>query len=218
MHVLQRPIERDRVSLDGGNRAPLGLPRIEIRGREDDLVAGPPARSVQDLYGGAARRDGLCQPGPGVLPITVEVQGPAHDHDSAVTAIIGTHAGEIFAFDVVGESDGRLARVRSGFGANLQFAVQHDPLGAQLEVLVVGEGEFAVDRQATQRRRADVEEDVLARGNGDLVACDRYLAVWPGGGIRPARLFDGGRSSFLGLNDSECADQHECWKEQNEQE
>ena len=42
-------VERDRVSADGGNGAPLGLPGIEIRGREDNLVADPPAGRVQDL-------------------------------------------------------------------------------------------------------------------------------------------------------------------------
>src|SRR5207244_13016692 len=59
-----------------------------------------------------------------------------------------------------------------GFGADFQFPVQHDPLGGQFKVSVVGEAEFAVDRQTAQRRRTDVEDHVLAFFNGDLVACE----------------------------------------------
>ena len=54
VHVVQLLVERDRVAADGGNGAPLGLPGIEIRGREDNLVADPPAGGVQDLDRGAA--------------------------------------------------------------------------------------------------------------------------------------------------------------------
>ena len=54
VHVVQLLVERDRVSADGGNGAPLGLPGIEIRRREDNLVTDPPASGVQDLYRGAA--------------------------------------------------------------------------------------------------------------------------------------------------------------------
>jgi len=46
----------------------------------------------------------------------------------------------------------RLRIVRVG-----QLAVQHDPLGGQPEVGVVREGELAVNGQAAQRRRADME-------------------------------------------------------------
>ena len=96
-------------------------------------------------------------------PITVQVQGSAHEHDPAVTAVIrSTHSTDIFVFDVVGEGNGRLARVGPGFGADFQFPVQHDPLGGQFKVGIVGEAEFAVDRQTAQRRRTDVEDDVLA--------------------------------------------------------
>ena len=78
---------------------------------------------------------GLCQLGPGVRPVAVQVQGSAHEHDPAVTAVIrSTHSTDIFVFDVVGEGNGRLARVGPGFGADLQFPVQHDPLGGQFKV------------------------------------------------------------------------------------
>ena len=214
VHVVQFLVERDRIALDGGNGAPLGLPGIEIRGREDNLVTGSPARRVQDLDGGAAGRGGLGQLGPGVLPVAVQVQGSAHDHDSAVTHTL--HG--LFIRDGVGEGNRRLARVGAGLGADFQFPMQHDPLGGQFKVGSVGEAEFAVDRQTAQRRRSDVEDDVLARGNGDLVTGAGHASVWPGGSIRPARLPGRRRSSILSLNDSEYADEQECWQEQSKKE
>src|SRR6185503_910220 len=111
------------------------------------------------------------------------VQGAAHEHDPAVNAL--TRDGrcgntDVFAFDVVGERDGRLARVGPGFGADFQFAVHHDPLGRQFQVGSVREAELAVDSHTAERRRTDVEDDVLARGNGDLVAGAGHASVWPG--------------------------------------
>ena len=47
MHVVERPIERDRIAVDGGNGAPLGLPGIEVGRGEHDLVADPPAGGVE---------------------------------------------------------------------------------------------------------------------------------------------------------------------------
>jgi hypothetical protein len=150
------------------------------------------------------------------LPIAVQIQGAAHEHDPAVAAVSRpTRSGDVFVFDVVGERNGRLACMGPGFGADFQFAVHHDPLGGQFEVSVVGEAEFAVDRHAAQRRRTDVEDDVLARGNGDRVAGARHASVWPSRRIRPARLLRRRRSSFLGVNDSEYADEQECRKERS---
>src|SRR4029077_11186266 len=121
---------------------------------------------------------GPGQLAPGVRPVTVQVQGAAHEHDAAVTAVgRSTRAGDVFVFDVVGEGNGRLACMGPGFGADFQFPVHHDPLGGQFEVGIVGETEFAVDRQAGQRRRTDVEDDVLVPGNGDLVACLGHASV-----------------------------------------
>ena len=194
VHVVQLLVERDRVAADGGNGAPLRLPGIEIRRREDDLVADPPAGGVQDLYRGAACVGRAGQLGPGVRPVTVQVQGSAREHDAAVTH--ATH--DVFALDVVGEGDGRLARVGAGFAADLQLPVHHDPLGGQFQVGVVREAEFAVDRQTAQRRRTDVEHHVLVSSNGDLVACDGHLAVGPGGRIRPVRLPGRRRSGIPG--------------------
>jgi hypothetical protein len=111
-----------------------------------------------------------------------------------------------------------LACMGPGFGADFQFPVQHDPLGDEFEVGIVREAEFAVDRQTAQRRRTDVEDYFLARWNDDLVTGARHASVWPGGRIRPARPHGRRRSSFLGLNDSEYADEQECWKERSKKE
>ncbi len=133
VHVGQLLVERDLVAADGGNGAPLGLPRIVIRRREDDLVAHPPLRGVQDLDRCAACFSGAGELGPGVGAIAVQVQGSARDHDPAIP-----HARhDVFALDVIGEGDGRLARVGAPFAANGQLPVQHDPLGGQLEVRIV---------------------------------------------------------------------------------
>ena len=145
MHEVQLLVERDRISADGGNGSPLCLPGIEIRGREDNLVADPPASGVQDLYRIAACFGCPGQLGPSVLPITVQVQGSAHEHDPAVTAVISTHSTHIFVFDVVSEGNCRLARVGFGFRANLQLPVHHDPLGGQFKIFIVCEAQFAVD-------------------------------------------------------------------------
>src|SRR5207244_2853978 len=107
VHVVQFLVQRDRISTNGGNGSPLCLPGIEIRRREDNLVANPPARGVQDLYRIAAGVGCPGQLGPGVLPIAVQVQGSAHEQDPAVNAVIrSTHATDIFVFDVVGEGNG----------------------------------------------------------------------------------------------------------------
>ena len=66
VHVVQLLVERDRISLDGGNGSPLGLAGIEIRGCEDDLVADPPAGGIQNLYRGGACGGGVGQLGPGI--------------------------------------------------------------------------------------------------------------------------------------------------------
>ena len=219
VHEVQLLVERDRISPDGGNGSPLGLPGIEIRGREDNLIADSPARGVQDFNRGAACVGGPGQLAPGVLPIAVQVQGSAHEQDAAVNAVVrSAHSTDIFVFDVVGEGNGRLAGMGPGFGADFQFPVQHDPLGGQFKVGIVGEAEFAVDRQTAQRRRTDVEEHILVFRNGDLVASGWYLPVRPGGRIRPARLSDCRRSGILSLNDSEHAAEQECGKERRKKE
>src|SRR5690606_6107965 len=119
---------------DGGNGATLCLPGIVVRRCEHDLVAYPPTRSVQHLYRGGARVGRRGKLGPGVGTVTVQVERSAREHDAAVT-----HAGhDVFALHVVGEGNGGFAVVGSRFTADRQFAVQHDPLGGQLQVGVVG--------------------------------------------------------------------------------
>ena len=78
----------------------------------------------------------------------MQVQGSAHEHDPAVTAVIrSTDSTHIFVFDVVGEGNGRLARVGGLFSPNLQLPVHHDPLGGQFKILIVCKAQFAVDRE-----------------------------------------------------------------------
>src|SRR6185436_21117356 len=113
---------------------------------------------------------GVGQLGPRVLAVPMQVQGAAHEHDPAVNALTrDSRCGntDVFAFDVVGERDGRLARVGPGFGADFQFPVHHDPLGGQFNIFVIGEAQFAVDRQTVQRLRTDIEDNVYAIVNGD---------------------------------------------------
>src|SRR5690606_13784069 len=118
---------------------------------------------------------------PGVGGGTVQVQCAAGDHDAAVT-----HAGhDLLALDVVGEGDRRLARVRAGGRADLQLAVQHDPLGRQLQVGVVGEAELADDGKAAKGGRADVQHHVHVLADDDLVTCGWHRLVRPGGWIGP---------------------------------
>ena len=138
----------------------------------------------------------------------MQVQGSARDHDPAVVTR-----------DIVGEGDGRLARVGLGFGADFQFPVHEDRLGGQLDVGFVREAEFAVDSQAAQRRRTDVEEHILAFFNGDRVPCAGHLPVRPGGRIGPELLLDRLRSLFPSRrNDAECTDEEDCWNEQRKKE
>src|SRR4029078_6811385 len=89
--------------------------------------------------------------------------------------------------------------------------VHHDPLGGQLQILVIREAEHAVELDAMQRRRTDVEDDVLILLNGDHVVFGGHPLVRPGGRIRPAA--GRRRSSTLSLNDCECAGEYECWQE-----
>ena len=211
VHVVELLVERDRVSADCRNVAPFCLPGIEIRGCENDLVAGAPAGSVQELDRGGAGVRCAGQLRPGIGPVTVKIEGSAHEQDPAVHAVRrSTHSTDVFVFDVVGEGDGRLARVRSLFSADLQFPVQHDPLGGQFNVLIVREAEFAVDGHAVQRRRSDVENYLLVFLDDDLVACDGHLAVGPGRRIRPVRRLGCRRCRTLGLHDSEHADEQRC--------
>src|ERR1700690_2364658 len=91
--------------------SPRSLMGIEIRGREGNHGAGPPAGGVQDFNRVAACLGGPGQLRPGVRPVTVQVQGSTHHHDPAVTAVIrSTHSTYVFVFDVVGEGNCRLAR------------------------------------------------------------------------------------------------------------
>src|SRR6185437_5336515 len=119
---------------------------------------------------------GCCREfGPGIRPVTMQVQGSALDHDPAVA-----HSIVFFTMNIVGESDGRLARVGFGFSADLQFPEHHDPLGGELDVGFVREAEFACDMQAVQRGRTDIQEHILAFFNGDRIPA---LGTFPSGQV-----------------------------------
>ena len=212
MHVVQFLVERDRVCADRGNRAPLGLPGIVIRRREDNLVADLPASGVQDVDRVAA-----CVSGPDSF-VQEFVRLPCRFRVPPKIMIPRSptlHG--LFIRDGIGEGNRRLARVGAGFGADFQFPVQHDPLGGQFEVSVVGEAEFAVDRQAAQRRGLTSRTTSLPAAMVTLSPA-RAPSVGPSGRIRPARLPGRRRSGILSLNDSECADEQECRQERSKQE
>ena len=214
VHVVQFLVERDRIALDGGNGSPLCLPGIEIRGREDNLVAGPPASGVQDLYGGAAclgRLASLVQVfvrSPcrfRVPPMSMIPRSPITLHgSSSVTLLVKV----IVALRVWGRASVPI----SSSPCNMIHSV------VSSRSLLLAKLSLPSIVRLPSGRRTDVEDHVLAFCNGDRVAFDWHLAVWPGGRIRPVRRPGRRRSSFLGLNDSEYADEQECWKERSKKE
>src|SRR5690606_25632333 len=137
--------------------------------------------------------------GPRVRPFTWQVQLGSGDQQAAVAQA----AHDVLALHIVGEGDGGLAGVRLGLGADGQLAVQHDPLGGQLHVAVVGEGQFAVDRQTVQCWRTDVEYNVRARGDGDDASRRRNCTISPGGSGGPVSALC--RGGFSLSADSEAA-------------
>src|SRR5262249_2117636 len=150
--------------------------------------ADAPAGGVQDLNGGGTSVSGARQLAPRVGPVAMQVESSAHEHDPAIDLVCrSTHSTDVFVFDVVRKGDGCFARVWGPFSTNLQLPVQHDPLGGEFNVGSICKAELTVNGHTTQRRRVDVEHHFLACVNGDLVACDGYLAVGPGGRIRPLR-------------------------------
>src|SRR5690606_8091925 len=141
-------------------------------------------------------------------------QRAARDHDAAIA-----HAGHhVLALYVIREGDRGVACVRPVCGADLELAVQHDPLGGQLEVGVVREDELAVDREPCKRRRADVEDHFLVPGDDDLFAFRRHLAVRPGAGIGPSQRTGRRRSGILSLRDREDAAEQHCRNERTKKE
>ena len=117
------------------------------------------------------------------FPITVQVQGSAHEHDPAVngsfvppTPLISSSLTLLVKVIVALRVWGWL------FSTNLQLPVQHDPLGGQFKIFIVCEAQFAVDRQTAQRRRTDIEDNVHVLANGDkrrLRLAPFCLPRWP---------------------------------------
>ncbi len=183
VHVLQGMIEGDRGAAHGDDGPLFRLGGIEVGGGQGDHVPLAPAAGVQDLDpvgAGLGRRSEL---GPGVLAIAMQAQDAPQEHDPAVA-----HAVDVFTRDVVGQGDRGLVQIGMGLAADVQLAArQIDPVGLQLEIAGVREAELAVDGQAAQRRRTDVEDDVLVPADRHRVAFAWDLAIGPGRRIRPAR-------------------------------
>ena len=179
VHVVELLVERDVVASDGGNRAALGLAGIEVRRGEDDLVADFPALGIQHLDRGGAGvgRRGQLGPGVGVrspcrFSVPPEIMMPRSPMPAMMSSPFTLSVKVMVALRVWG-----LASVPI-----CQLAVQHDPLGGELQVGVVREGELAVDRHAAQSRRADVQDHFLV--TGDARPCRLRLAPccsarWP---------------------------------------
>ena len=104
---------------------------------------------------------------------------------------------DIFIGDVVGQGDRRLARIGIGFAADRQLAaVQVDPLGVEPDIGVVRKAELAVDRQAAQRRRIDVEDDFRARA---------IVTFSPAPGTRPSGQPAGSDQRLAAADRPSCA-------------
>ncbi len=186
VHEFELAVERDRVAADRGDGALLGLPGIEVGRGEDDLVALAPAGGVEDLDPRAAGFGGAGELGPGVLAVAVQAQRAAHEHDPAVA-----HGVDVLVGHLVGQGDRRVVPVGFGLAADLQLAApQVDPLGVEPDVAIVREAELAVDRQAAQRGRIDVQDHVDVAGDDDGIAFAGHFPVGPGGGIGPAHRPD----------------------------
>ncbi len=76
----------------------------------------------------------------------MQVQGSAHEHDPAVTAVISTIPPKSSMLSV--EGNGRL--VRGSASVPISNFVHHDPLGGQFEIFMSA-AQFAADRQTVQR-------------------------------------------------------------------
>ena len=174
------------LPLNAGDGALLRLVGIEIGRGQNDHVAFAPAAPIQDVDLGAAGLGGRRELGPAMRAVAVQVQGAAQHHDATVP-----HGIDVFIGEIVGQGDRRLVRIGLGLAADVELAALHiDPLGRQREIAIVRKAELAVDRQAAQRRRTDVENDVLVPADRHRVAFARHLAVGPGRRIRPARPLD----------------------------
>jgi hypothetical protein len=178
VHELQLVVERDRVSSDGGNGSPLCLPGIEIRGREDNLVADPPTAAFRTSIEVLPALAVSGQLAPGVLPIS-----PCRFRVPPMSMIPRSTLSFVPPTPLISSSLTLFVKVivalRCGglFSTNLQLPVQHDPLGGQFKILIVCEAQFAVDRQTVQRRRTDIEDNIHALVDGDNGACGWHLLV-----------------------------------------
>src|SRR5690606_507348 len=87
--------------------------------------------------------------------------------------------------------------MRIALTTDLQLPAQQNPLGRELEILVVGKAELAVDIHAIQRRRADVEDDVQTRADRNYVTFLRKRPSGPRSWIGPRPCLDRRRTLAL---------------------
>src|SRR5690606_26198898 len=102
------------------------------------------------------------------------------------------HRVDVLAGHVVDQGDRGIAGMRPVLAADMQLAVQYDPVGDQLDIAIVREAELAVDRQAAKRGRADIEHHFPVSVDDDGLAFTRYPAVGPGRRIGPKRSLSRG--------------------------
>ncbi len=134
VHVVELLVERDRVAADGGRwcaARPAADRSPSTRGRSRRRRASPRRSAPRSKWlPASAVLASLVQVlvrSPCRFSVPPEIMMPR----SPMPAMTSSPS------DVVGEGDGGLARVRAGFAADGQLAVQHDPLGGQLQVGVV---------------------------------------------------------------------------------
>ena len=220
VHVVQLLVERDRISPDGGNGAPLGLPGIEIRGREDNLVADPPARRrpgpvsrcclrrpclaslVQVFFRSPCR---FRVPPMSMIPRSLRsFAPPMPPMSSSLTLLVRVMVAlRVWGLASVPISSSPCNRIHSVVSSRSALFAK-----LSLPSIVRLPSAGGLTSRST----------FLSRCNGDLVASGWHLPVRPGGRIRPARLPDCRRSGILSLNDSEHAAEQECWKERSKKE
>ena len=176
--VIERFVERHGVARDGGDGPLLGLEWVVVGGGDDDAVARPPSRSVDEGKLLCPLRGGGRKARPALAFLAVDLQDAAHDaqhlgaHVHDVLGLVGARQ-EIMAW---------LAKRSAGVPTSILpwTMIQSD----RSDQLLVLEPERAVDPEPVEPRRAGVEHYRLARGYRDGIPFFGDGAA-PGCGVRP---------------------------------
>jgi hypothetical protein len=106
VHVVQFLVERERIPLMAEmvrRSACLGSKSVDARTISSPTRQPAAFRTSIEVLPASAVLASLVQV---FVPITVQVQGSAHEQNAAVNAVVrSTHSTDIFVFDVVGEGD-----------------------------------------------------------------------------------------------------------------